>query len=247
MMPAALSAECTGMMSLHGVWFPQEYIQSLRSSKSAFVAFDAIRNISQISIDTGLINGPSIMGTIAYNNHESASYLIECKTGGRFTVKPAEEYDMGIPEYYELELLSGSNQNPQLTVYTYSTTERTFQKEIFIRMSEIPLSPDENLQYMVNSLLFAGFYQIRQTGQFVRFTEDGRVTGLEDFVSYTVIADYTDTEGAEIDHIIFGNYFRNNRILAYKIRSYGLDLYAVKESRNGHILLQKLKYTLVRQ
>lgn len=62
--------------NLKGVWLPEDYVQKLKQTKSAFLASSAIPDIAELQIDTKNIRNDSLYITSSLNNHEGYGFKI---------------------------------------------------------------------------------------------------------------------------------------------------------------------------
>jgi hypothetical protein len=105
---------------------------------------------------------------------------------------------------------------------------------------------------VIEEILFTGKYQ-SETGSTVEFTADGKVTGLENYKTYSVMIDYID-EARDVDQVLLGTNAKDQKEFAFKFKHDTLQIYELKcleyykdNHMCGSVDFGKLKYTLVKK
>ncbi|HEY0610445.1 MAG TPA: hypothetical protein VGD35_12330 [Chitinophaga sp.] len=164
-------------LSFAGLWVNETYIDNIRKTRSPRQSQDVME--SCITIPTRTLQVTRMIADF----HEGAEDMVVVKDRNRYKL-----YDADLSTLQkEMELIS--------------PTRIKIGDQYFSRMSH----RDTTLTDfgILEELLFSGRYE-RERGKEVVFTADGRIQGLDSFVRYSPVIDYTAGSLGEFDLINMG-------------------------------------------
>jgi hypothetical protein len=210
-----------------GFYVSENYLNLVNQSKSLKLAQDSglCIDIPQHTLKTAMMG---------YHFHEGVGYYI-IKRGTKYqliTTPPSDsikDLDTVYSHAINIELISQG----KIKIGT----------EYFDRIKSANVGEE---------LLFTGKYS-SETGSAVEFTGDGKVSGLDDYKTYSARIDYYD-EAMDVDQVLLGTTKQDQKEFAFKIRKDTLFIYelkCLKYDKESHICgsvgFGKLKYTLVKK
>jgi hypothetical protein len=165
-------------LSFAGLWVNETYIDNIRKTRSPRQSQDVME--SCITIPSRTLQVTRMVAGF----HEGAEDMVVVKDRDRYQLYDADLRSL----QKELELIS--------------PTRIRIGDQYFSRMSH----HDTTLTDfgILEELLFSGRYE-RERGQEVVFTADGRIRGLDSFVRYSPVIDYTAGSSGDFDLVNMGS------------------------------------------
>ncbi|HTE01379.1 MAG TPA: hypothetical protein VK668_18965 [Mucilaginibacter sp.] len=238
--------------NIQGVWVYKDYIDAVAKSKSPFLAFKDVGNITAMVIDTKAIKGDSLLVGIGYGNHEGGDLMIKFHSGSNNTIiayNPGTNPNDG---HYELGY-SINKSDTALILYTINKEKKTTEQAKYSKVLTIGATKElgDGTDYIINKILISGSYILTDTlsnKSKVKFTNDGKVVGFSDFKTYLINNDFTTPPGNNMDQIIFDLKSKNKKIYAFKIDRDTLNLYQTSYGKDSiDLILGKRIYKLIKQ
>jgi hypothetical protein len=232
---------------LAGDWVNKDYFDEIKRTKSTQQAYGKAGPITDMLIDTGAIKADTLL--VQYNSsfHEAFSLIINFKprkSDDAITAyDPADYIDR---KFYKLKINAA---NELLTVFIYDKQRQFVDSVHFFKpptRSHGQISADD---YLINQILISGNYVATDSlkNSFkVSFTNDGKMTGLNDFKTYGIGTDFM-TPPNNIDQIFLDG-GKTQKMYGFKINADTLNLYETKDAPDSvNLVLTNLKYKMVRQ
>jgi len=194
---------------IEGVWVTSDYIEEIKRTKSPYMAHPKLRGIADMHIVFDATTDSLVIGIDRYN-HEGNSLILHLQKGRTPNSLLATylDYD-NKDDSFEIGY-SLTPKDTLLFVYHYNKSGELLHSRQYTRISKTAENYETGwgIQLVANKELIAGTYVIEGTAPpiTVTFTEDGRVTGFDDFESYLVGTDFAVNDPDEIpghDYIYF--------------------------------------------
>jgi hypothetical protein len=209
-----------------GFYVSENYLKLVNQTKSLKLAQDSglCIEIPQRTLRTAMIG---------YHFHEGVGY---------YTVKRGEKYQLIMAPPNDSIKDLDTVYSHAINIDLISSGKIKIGTEYFDKIKSANVGEE---------LLFAGKYQ-SETGSAVEFTGDGKVSGLDDYKTYSVMIDYYD-EARDVDQVLLGTTKQDQKEFAFKIKKDTLLIYELKcleydkESKMcGSVGFGKLKYSLIK-
>lgn len=227
---------------LNGVWVKADYIEKIKATKSPLAANDMANGITTMVIHMDSLKSDKLIAAAGYGNHEGGDATIIFKPGKASSTILLNGDDLS----YKVE-------NGDTVLYLEQTLSQN-QKKVMVKYIKSPIKHSEYLgtgiDFMVNKALVAGDYTaINKPGQIIKFTEDGQLSGLENFKTYRINIDLNSDIMDNLDEIeLIVDKHRPTTHYAYKIKADTLKLYEMHANEDSSaMIMDKVKYTLVRK
>jgi len=231
---------------INGNWVESSYINQIRKTKSPYNAQDSLGLIVELVIDTNRMKGDSLK-IIAPSVHEIWDFQVYFRPGTTPKSLPTNiEGDKG-GDYYELGY-SITNSDTSLTVCHYNNAKELLTEKKLIKA---PKSPQDALETMINTMLFAGQYETYDsTGHVmnIEFSPDGTVMGFPLFNKYFILTDFVAESYKSFDQICFDIQSKNQHCFAFEIKADTINLYGIIATDiSDSVKRGDLKYKLVKR
>jgi hypothetical protein len=228
---------------VHGVWVKTDYVDKVIRTKSPLAAADLATGVTTMYINTNNIAGDSIIVPAGWGNHEGGELTLAFKAGKRKSTIKFGAGDLG----YSIK-----NGDTILTTYWPDDNKKiivtNYKRALYKQLDD---DIGYGLNYMINKGMIAGKYSCIDTSGVaspVIFTNNGKVTGLDNFKTYFIQNDLGGEPMNNLDGIIFDIYTKKNTGFSYQINIDTLKLYSTRPNADSTLLiLDKLKYTLIKQ
>ena len=193
----------TGEVPFSGTWLAETYYNSIQKDKSPHVAQELVDECF-----IHILPSKKDSAFMGYNFHEIGPKLRLVEENGAYTFW-AEQGDTLHAQAFTIE-----QPDPNHLVLND------------IRFVKINATHIQNLPLILESILFKGKYKNSEGGEVV-FTENGDVTGLDNFTKYHVRTDYMDA-GLQMDQVGFKAPGVKPIFYAFKYKGDVLELYEIK-------------------
>lgn len=234
---------------LHGSWYDAGYIADLKQTQSPAKSFEVLKDFVEINIDTTKMVG-NTLEVEALNIHEGGGFKIIFTPG----VKP-NSFKTDIVDYENEDNFfevgyTVSPTDTVMTLYLYGA-DNSVIKKVDYKKGPHGLNNVRVVPYMVNKTLLSGSYSRkdkngRDAGT-VTFTDDGTITGLEDFTTYSIMIDFVVSPQNPHNRIIFELMSEDIKQYAFELKGDTLKLYEITDKYDVmEEKLGELKYELVR-
>ncbi|WP_259065519.1 hypothetical protein HDF24_01995 [Mucilaginibacter sp. X4EP1] len=235
---------------IQGVWVKKDYIDEIARTKSPLKAFDKAHHITTMIIEPELVKGDSLLIGVGYGNHEGGNLIVKFSPGHSassiLAYNPGGRIDSS---FYELKYLI--KKETTLILYTFDQNKKLVDSAEYFRVFDNQNGKElgYGTDYTVNKILISGNYiltdSLNRTSQ-ITFTNDGNVSGLNNFKTFYISIDFT-TPPNNLDEIIFDLYSKKNKSYAFNINADTVNLYNTSQSADSINLIKgKLVYKLVR-
>jgi len=232
---------------LAGDWVNKDYFDEIKRTKSTQLAYGKAGPITDMLIDTGAIKADTLL--VQYNSsfHEAFSLIINFNPGkSEDAITAHDPADYIDRKFYKLKI---NAVNQLLTVFIYDKQGKFVDSVHFFKPppgDHGQISVDD---YLINQILISGKYiatdSLKNSFK-VSFTNDGKLTGLNDFKTYGIGTDFM-TPPNNIDQIFLDG-GKTQKMYGFKINADTLNLYETKDAPDSvNLLLTNLKYKMVRQ
>jgi len=192
---------------IKGVWVTSDYINDIRQNKSPFKAYEKLSGAAAIIINSEASD--SLVAGISFNNHEGSSLTIYFKRGHTSHSLLTNHNVYESSDSFEVAYTITKN-DTILLMNRYTAAGKLLQSRPYTRVSTNTAhnSMDWGIEQVVNAELLAGTYTVEGTkpAVTVTFSQNGTVTGFEDFTTYFVGTDFAVNDPDELpgnDYIYF--------------------------------------------
>jgi hypothetical protein len=226
------SAELAKQFSplLNGVWVVSDYIDDIAKTRSPLRSSGKLATITEMILDMKGITGDSTHIIASLGNHEGSDFILYFREGETSSslLTDIKGFENKI-DSYELGYVI-NNADTSLLLYRYNKDKKLLEKTKYIR-SPKRISPEnlgDGLQYLVNKKIMAGSYKITDsTGNetTVKFTIEGKTTGLKVFKTYFVLTDFVAASENATDEICFGTQTNDQKCYGFEFKGDTLHLF----------------------
>jgi len=239
---------------INGQWIKSDYIAEIVRSKSPLKAWPKAFDITEIFINVDSIRGDSLNISVNYTYHEGGSFILKFHKG-QFPNSITVYQEGGNIDNKQFEIgFNISNRDTSLLLYTYGQNKKLIRTDKFSRLKAnketTKNGSTEASYYWINKLTIGGGYEMIDTSDIrskVEFKNNGEVTGLEQFKTYSLAIDFT-TPPNDIDLIYFGLPNNNSKPFIYQFKKDTLCIYDTRYDKDSvQLLIEKLKYKMVKQ
>lgn len=238
---------------LQGVWVKSDYVDDVAKTRSPLAAFPkADPTITTMVIEADAIKGDSVMIDVGYGLHEGGNLILRFHPG---------KINSSIVGYSSGGNIANSNYeftystkkgDTTLTLYTYDEHKKLADSAKYFKAFHDQRGKELGYAtyYSINRVLFAGNYSLTDSlnnTATIRFTSDGKMSGLNDLKTYFIAVDFT-TPPKNMDEIYFSDGNKDQRSYTFKFKADTLNLFETSFDKDSIDLIKgKLKYQLIRK
>jgi hypothetical protein len=194
--------------AIHGIWVREDYINSLKTTKSPSKSSEFL--IAEVSLNIksiGRTQDTMDIG-VSFNNHEGGSYRVSLQSfkDNKAWIYAPEQ----VKSNREIEFAI-SNCDTLIFITKYSKTGKVLTKVKYIKVLSNPTIANGDMgfgvDYITNKILFEGTYSIFDANNALLATHVtldpfGKIKGWPFVSSYEVLTDFTVYEEDDVDDVI---------------------------------------------
>jgi hypothetical protein len=239
---------------INGTWIADEYCQAIEQTKSPYIANSKVEYFNGFVFNDDTWSD-SLYGDYNLGNHEGGTFAVYYRPAHTTNALPTNL------TYHDFKTKRRSSfgeigyeitgKDTFLLAYFYDNANALVKKSKYRKI--VPGIPGNEfgfgIEHVMNKLLTGRYTYTDSTGKinWVKFTRDGSVDGLNGYSGYEILADYTteETEGDKIS-LIYPN--EKTEWHFFKIEGNKLNIYEIiKQDKGGPGQKGPLKYQLIKE
>lgn len=227
---------------IQGVWLKKDYFDKVIRTRSPLAAEGLAFGLTDMYIEIDSIKKDSLVVVTGWANQDGSDLVLKFKPGKTPNTITFTNYDLG----YKI-----TSSDTILILYNHNNEKDLNPIIEYKKIGNKESSYDEGVDIFINKNLISGNYLIETPSaspKKVVFTDNGDVTGLSKYKTFSVLNDLIGQQEEDIDEIEFDISSRNPQYYAFKIDGDTLNLYNIRHSADAYkLMLGSIAYKLVKQ